>query len=201
MQVEGHRHGHYALKQLQNFRQAQEQRFNTADADGDGSLTLAEFESLGKTLPAGKGDTPAKVSASDIVAKFDADDSGDLDVDEIGQLLASRRGCSWHCLLKAQEAASETATSEEIAAAATDEASAAATSPAQANLFDRLDADDDGLLSIDEFQALRPYHRHHGLLARLWVQEREIAAETTDEAAVPEVVADATETTETTAAA
>lgn len=201
MQVEGHRHGHYALKQLQNFRQAQEQRFNTADADGDGSLTLAEFESLGKTLPAGKGDTPAKVSASDIIAKFDADDSGDLDVDEIGQLLASRRSCSWHCLLKAQEAADEPATTEASSVEETEEASTVATGRALSNLFERLDEDGDGILSLDEFQALRPYHRHHGLLGRLWVEEREVADATAEETAASGTVADTTESTETTATA
>lgn len=193
MQVHGHRHGHYALSQLQNFRQAQEQRFATADADGDGSLTQAEFEALGKTLPTGKGDTPAKASASDIIAKFDADDSGNLDVDEIGQLLASRRGCSWACLLKAQEAAEEAAVSE---TAEPEESSGGVAQPALANLFDKLDADGDGALSLDEFRALRPYHRHHGLLARLWLQEREVTppeaapSETTEAAETTEAVAD-----------
>ncbi len=67
--------GAAALQQMQAMHQ---RMFADADSDGDGSLTVDEFKSIGQNMPAGRSKPAGAPSAEDMFAKLDTNGDGKL---------------------------------------------------------------------------------------------------------------------------
>ncbi len=117
------------------IQQMLQQRFQQADTDSNGGLSLAEFQAA---APQGAGDASASSKAPDpskIFEKMDSNGDGSVSQDEFKTAFEQFKTESKAALLSAQE---------QSGMASLDE------------LFENADTDDDGSISEDEFKAAAP---------------------------------------------
>lgn len=94
-------------------------RFQQADADKSGGLSLEEFEQAGAQSTSGAADPAGQAAAGEMFALLDADANGELSADEVSSALnGSISSDSFMSLLAAQEAAQESAAASGVDASA-----------------------------------------------------------------------------------
>ncbi|MBS0155573.1 MAG: EF-hand domain-containing protein [Nitrospira sp.] len=69
-----------SLQQMQQMRQLQ---FSKADADGNGSLSISEFQAMAKDKPSGFQPPAGAPDPSEVFKKLDADGNGELTQTEL----------------------------------------------------------------------------------------------------------------------
>jgi Ca2+-binding EF-hand superfamily protein len=119
------------------LQQLQQSLFSNADANGDGNLSLSEFDSIGQNVQGTGNSTP----------------SGTTDASSL--LTAS----ALTALLALQQQSQSSGVSQTGAAASSTDAT-----DASAKVLAKLDTDGDGQISKSEFAAMNPHggHHHHG---------------------------------------
>jgi Ca2+-binding EF-hand superfamily protein len=152
------------------LQQLQQSLFSNADADGDGSLSLSEFESVGqnvqgggKTTPSGSTDASSLLTSSALNALIALQQHS-----QAHQTSPSSSTSHGRPSLDDRFAAADANGDGEISA---DELKADMAVAAAANgrdpsaaVLTKLDTDGDGSISKSEFAAMKPHHggHHHG---------------------------------------
>jgi len=89
------------------MQQMHQRLFQQADTDQDGALTLDEFKSIGKNMPAGDAKPAGAPSPEDMFAKMDKDGDGKLSTAEMEPPKPRFEASSMYALLEAQSEANE----------------------------------------------------------------------------------------------
>jgi Ca2+-binding EF-hand superfamily protein len=161
---------------LAQLRQLQQAAFKTADADGDGQLSLTEFQSIGQNVQGSDGQKspPPMRGAGGPGGHFKGDTLSSLlktqSVDDLTKSVMSVGDTDGDGKMSASELSSA------LAANAPEGAPADASSKMASDIMSALDTDGDGSLSSSEIssaittaaadqssaQAMRGHHGHHG---------------------------------------
>jgi Ca2+-binding EF-hand superfamily protein len=160
------------------LQQLQQSLFSNADTDGDGSLSLSEFESVGqnvqgggKTTPSGSTDASSLLTASSLTALIALQQKGEnhgapstTSISDgppaLGQRFAAA-DANGDGEISGDELKADMAKHAPAGAAAATTADGSDPSTA---LLAKLDKDGDGSISKSEFAAMKPHHggHHHG---------------------------------------
>lgn len=161
---------------LAQLRQLQQAAFKTADADGDGQLSLTEFQSIGQNVQGSEGQKgpPPMRGGGGPGGHFSGDTLSSLlstqSVDDLTSSLMTAGDANGDGKMSASELSSA------LAANAPEGAPADASSKMASDIMSALDTDGDGSLSSSEIssaittaaadesstQAMRGHHHHHG---------------------------------------
>lgn len=153
--------------------------FQSADTDGDNSLSLAEFGAAGQNVPGGLSSLDNS-SLQNLFSAIDADGDGKISRTEATTAFDKLSNAMQSQLLGVQEQSGASSPGQMFASADTDGSGglsfdefkasfdsnlpSGATAPSDDQLktmFDKLDANGDGSVSQSEMKAARHHHRGH----------------------------------------
>jgi Ca2+-binding EF-hand superfamily protein len=116
------------------LQQLQQMLFNKADANGDGSLSVDEFEATGSDNSSGSANSADKSKADQLFKSIDTNGDGSASQDELGSFFTKLSADTQASLLQFQQQASDRAS----------------------NFIGKADTDGDGAIDLAEFTAAGP---------------------------------------------
>jgi Ca2+-binding EF-hand superfamily protein len=155
---------------LQQMQQMQQTLFSKADTNGDGSLSIDEFEAAGKSDSAGSANSADQSKAAALFKTIDTNGDGQVSQSELGSYFTKLSSNSQSQLLQFQQQLFDKADTNgdgSLSLAEFEGQSAGSTQSASdskaADLFNKIDSNGDGKVTQDELTSYMSANKPQGV--------------------------------------